>query len=61
MTSHILFTGGSMLLIAVAVMFLGFKFTGSVDWSWWLVLAPMWAPVAAGAALMVIALTLGGK
>ena len=26
----------------LTVLFIGLKLTGSIDWSWWLVLMPMW-------------------
>ena len=43
----------TLLLIAL----LTFKLTGLVDWSWWLILAPLWAPaviVIVGLAIVVV-------
>jgi hypothetical protein len=28
----------------LAVLFIGLKLTGYIDWSWWWVLAPIWGP-----------------
>lgn len=34
------------VLTAVLIVFVVLKLTGEVDWSWWLVLAPLWIPLA---------------
>lgn len=26
----------------LAILFIGLKLTGNIDWSWWWVLAPIW-------------------
>lgn len=31
------------LLTLLAVLFIGLKLAGIIAWSWWLVLAPLWA------------------
>lgn len=36
------------------VVFLVLKLTGAVAWSWWLVTAPLWGPVALGLLLAVV-------
>ena len=28
----------------LTILFIGLKLSGHIDWSWWWVLAPMWAP-----------------
>lgn len=28
----------------LAILFIAFKLTGVIDWSWWHVLAPLWLP-----------------
>ena len=33
-------------LILLAIVFVAFKATGLIDWSWWWVLAPVWIPLA---------------
>lgn len=43
---------------ALALMFIGFKLTGYIEWSWWWVLAPLWAPFALILAVILLALTL---
>lgn len=30
----------------LTLMFIGLKLTGYIDWSWWLVLSPVWVPLA---------------
>jgi len=42
---------------ALALMFIAFKITGFIDWSWWLVLAPIWGPIALLAAIMLLFIT----
>jgi hypothetical protein len=32
------------------------KLTGNIDWSWWWVTSPLWIPVAAIFALIIIAI-----
>ena len=33
-------------LPALALLFIGLKLGSVIDWSWWLVLLPLWGPVA---------------
>jgi hypothetical protein len=28
----------------LALLFIGLKLTGYIDWNWWVVLAPIWVP-----------------
>jgi hypothetical protein len=30
----------------LTIVFITLKLTGYIDWSWWLVFAPMWIPLA---------------
>ena len=46
-------SGGIGFFGLLAILFIGLKLTGFIDWSWWWVLAPLWAP-----ALVVIAIIL---
>ena len=39
----------------LAVAFIVLKITGAITWSWWWVLAPIWAPVALGLIILIIA------
>lgn len=38
----------------LTVMFIGLKLAGFIDWSWWVVLSPTWAPMALLIVLAVI-------
>lgn len=46
-------TGGIGFFGMLGVLFIGLKLTGHIDWSWWLVLAPLYVP-----AIIVIAIVL---
>jgi hypothetical protein len=46
--------GGSFLVL-LCILFVVLKLTGVIDWSWWWVFSPLWAP----AALVVAGLLLG--
>ncbi len=53
--------GGVSFFALLAILFIGLKLTGNIDWSWWWVLAPLWMPavfgllvVLGGLAVMVI-------
>lgn len=39
-------SGGIGFLGLLAIVFITLKLTGVIGWSWWWVLAPMWAPFA---------------
>lgn len=41
---------------ALAILFIGLKLGGVIDWSWWLVLSPLWIPLAIVAVLGVVVL-----
>jgi hypothetical protein len=45
--------GGLSLLSVLGVVFIVLKLVGVIDWSWWLVLLPLYGPIAL---LLVIAL-----
>lgn len=38
---------GTWFCSALALIFITLKLTGHIDWSWWWVLSPLWAPVVA--------------
>ncbi|GAA1053949.1 hypothetical protein [Dietzia natronolimnaea] len=48
------------VLSAVLIVFVTFKLTDEIDWSWWWVLAPVWAPILAVLALFVVFLAAAG-
>ena len=55
-------SGGTGLLTLLAVLFVGMKLTGHIDWSWWWVLAPIWGPIAIFAVIALCAgLIMGGR
>lgn len=39
-------SGGVGFMGLLAVLFIGLKLTGHIDWSWWWVLSPIWGPLA---------------
>ena len=39
-------TGGLSLCSALTLLFIGLKLCKVIDWSWWLVLSPLWVPWA---------------
>lgn len=43
---HIPIDAIQLLMIGLALLFIGLKLTGHIDWSWWWVLAPLWGPAA---------------
>lgn len=36
---------GINFLELLAIVFIALKLTGYIQWSWWLVLAPLWFPI----------------
>lgn len=40
-------SGGIGFFGLLTLLFIGLKLTGQIDWSWWLVFAPIWGPWAA--------------
>lgn len=48
-TNSVGFTG------LLALLFIGLKLGGIIDWSWWFVLGPLWMPMALVVALMLLA------
>lgn len=47
-------TGGIGFVGALFLLFLGLKLAGFINWSWWLVFAPLWAPVAIALAICTV-------
>lgn len=46
--------GGITFLQLLTIVFVVLKLTKYIDWSWWWVLAPLWAPVVLVIAVMFI-------
>nr|DAQ68648.1 MAG TPA: transmembrane protein [Caudoviricetes sp.] len=38
----------------LGLLLIGLRLAGSIDWPWWLVLAPLWVPLAATLAVVVV-------
>lgn len=47
-------SGGVGFLGLLAILFIGLKLTGYIDWSWWWVTAPLWAPLAIGVVISLL-------
>lgn len=45
--------GGFLGLLTI--LYIGLKLTGFVDWSWWLVLLPLYGPLAVIGVMFIIA------
>ena len=48
---------GLGFLGALTLLFIGLRLTGFIDWSWWWVLAPLWAAAGGIAALALLGLS----
>lgn len=51
--------GGIGFAGALAITFIVLKLTNVISWSWWWVLAPLWAPIAIALAIVAIAYVFG--
>lgn len=51
-------TLGSSIIITLSIVFVTFKLTGVINWSWWWVTSPLWLPLASALALMIMAVIL---
>ncbi len=49
-------SGGIGFFGLLAIVFITLKLTGYIAWSWWWVLAPLWAPLAIVLAIFLIVL-----
>ena len=45
----------------LTLIFITLKLTGYIDWSWWLVLAPLFVPVIIIFTILVIMLVMGAR
>jgi hypothetical protein len=52
-------SGGIGFLPLLTILFIGLKLTGFIKWSWWLVLAPTWIPIAIVIGILLIMLFVG--
>ena len=51
--------GGIGFLGMLGILFIGLRLAGFIDWPWWVVLAPVWAPFALAALLLLVAAVIG--
>lgn len=45
----------------LALLFIGLKLTNYIDWSWWFVMAPLYAPIIIIVGMWVFATCVGAK
>ena len=48
-------TEGVVVLSLLALIFIILKLTGSIGWSWWWVLSPLWIPASIALLIFIIA------
>lgn len=48
-------SSGLGLLSVLQVVFFILKLTGLIDWSWWLVLVPLWVDIGFGLLFIILA------
>ena len=46
--------GGIGFAGALALLFIGLKLGGAIDWSWWWVLSPIWIPILFAISIVVV-------
>ena len=49
-------SSGLGILAVLQLVFLVLKLTGLIDWSWWLVLVPLWTDIGFGLLFIILAL-----
>ncbi len=50
--------GGIGFCGALTILFIALKLLNQIDWSWWLVLAPIWVPFAIVIIILIVFLGL---
>lgn len=48
-------SSGLGILAVLQIVFLVLKLTGLIDWSWWLVLVPLWVDIGFGLLFIILA------
>lgn len=51
-------TGGISFFGLLTIVFITLKLIGTIDWSWWWVLSPLWIPFALVFLILLIQLTI---
>ena len=49
-------SSGLGILAVLQIVFLVLKLTGLIDWSWWLVLVPLWTDIGFSLLFIILAL-----
>ena len=49
-------SSGLGIVAVLQIVFLVLKLTGLIDWSWWLVLVPLWTDIGFGLLFIILAL-----
>ena len=49
-------SSGLGISAVLQIVFLVLKLTGLIDWSWWLVLVPLWVDIGFGLLFIILAL-----
>ena len=49
-------SSGLGILAVLQIVFLVLKLTGLIDWTWWLVLVPLWTDIGFGLLFIILAL-----
>lgn len=52
-------SGGTGFLSLLTLLFIHHKLVGTIAWSWWWVLSPIWIPVVVVLAVLIIAFAIG--
>lgn len=50
--------GGISFFGLLTIVFITLKLIGTIDWSWWWVLSPLWIPIALVFLILLIQLTI---
>ena len=48
-------SGGVSVFTVLTIVFVVLKLVGTINWSWWWVLAPTWIPLAIAAVILFVA------
>lgn len=51
---------GSLIIWLLAIAFAGLKLIGYIDWSWWTVTLPLWAPMLVAVLVAVVLIPIHG-
>lgn len=49
-----------VVMLACQALLIGLKLSGLIDWTWWSVLAPTWAPLVVAGVAVAIQRAVGG-